>query len=319
MTKPMQWDEAQIGRRFRLRDLHVLFTVAQSGSMGKAALKLGVSQPTVSEVVAGLENLVGAQLFERSARGIQLTPYGDALLKRSQNVFDELKQGLRDLQYLSDPTVGELRIGCPESITSSILPPVLDNFWRQHPQVRVHTSPASGSVLDLPQLRAREIDLFVGLTQTERGGDEFDVETLFNDRAVVAVGLTNPLARRRKVSFEELMIHPWLMTGQHSRNYQILVEATRTRGLQMPRIVLDSMSVHMRTRLLATGPYVTMLPNSVLRSNAERFSLKMLNVDIPADPWPVVIATLKNRVLTPLALKFVDHLRACVRNCLKLQ
>ena len=114
MTKPMQWDEAQIGRKFRLRDLHVLFTVAQSGSMGKAALKLGVSQPTVSEVVAGLENLVGAQLFERSARGIQLTPYGDALLKRSQNVFDELKQGLRDLQYLSDPTVGELRIGCPE-------------------------------------------------------------------------------------------------------------------------------------------------------------------------------------------------------------
>jgi DNA-binding transcriptional LysR family regulator len=195
----------------------------------------------------------------------------------------------------------------------------MDGFWRQHPQVRIHASLASGSVLDLPQLRAREIDLFVGLTQKTEGSDEFDVETLFNDRAVIAVGLSNPLARRRKVHVEELMRYPWLMTGQHSRNYAILVEATRTRGLQMPRIVLDSMSVHMRTRLLATGPYVTMLPESVLRSNAERYSLKMLNVDIPKDPWPVVIATLKNRTLTPLAQKFVDHLRAFVRNCFKLR
>jgi DNA-binding transcriptional LysR family regulator len=311
MAKPMRWEDAQIGRRLRLRDLHVLFTVAQNGSMAKAAAKLGVSQPTVSEVIADLERLVGARLFDRSSRGIQPTPHGEALLRRSQNVFDELKQGFRDLQFLSDPTVGELRIGCPESIASSILPAILDRFWQEFPGVLVHTSPASGSVLDLPMLRAREVDLFVGLTQIPQD-DEFDIETLFNDRPVIAVGLQHPLARRRKVDLAELVQHPWLLTGPHSRNQKIIRDLLQKRGLDMPRIALDSMSVHLRTNLLAKGPYVTMLPNSVLRFNANRFALKMLDVDIPASPWPVATVTLKNRTLSPIADRFIVHLREFV-------
>ena len=311
MVKPMHWEDAQIGRRLRLRDLHILFTVAQNGSMAKAAAKLGVSQPTVSEVIADLERLVGARLFDRSSRGIQPTPHGEALLRRSQNVFDELKQGFRDLQFLSDPTIGELRIGCPESMASSVLPPILDRFWQQFPRVRAHISPASGSVLDLPTLRARQVDLFVGLTQMPQD-EEFDVETLFNDRPVIAVGLHHPLARRRKVDLAELVRHPWLLTGPHSRNQKIIADLLQKRGLTMPRIVLDSMSVHLRTNLLAKGPYVTMLPNSVLRFNAHRYALKMLNVDIPAGPWPVAIVTLKNRTLSPIAHQFIVHLREFV-------
>ena len=111
----IDWD-GQIGGRVRLRDLHVFFTVVRCGSMAKAASELGVSQPTVSEVIADLEHTYGVRLFDRSARGVAPTIYGDALLKRSIAAFDELKQSRRDIEFLADPARGELRIGCVQSL-----------------------------------------------------------------------------------------------------------------------------------------------------------------------------------------------------------
>ena len=113
MLRKIDW-ESQIGRRLRLRDLHVFATVVQRGSMAKAAQHLGVSQPAVSEVISDLEHVLGVRLLDRSAKGVEPTIYGDALLKRSVAAFDELKQSVRDIAFLSDPTEGELRIGCTE-------------------------------------------------------------------------------------------------------------------------------------------------------------------------------------------------------------
>ena len=112
MLRKIDW-ESQIGRRLKLRDLHVFSTVVQCGSMAKAARNLGVSHPAVSEVIADLEHALGVRLLDRSARGIEPTIYGDALLKRSVAVFDELKQSIRDIEFLSDPPPGkyELAVG----------------------------------------------------------------------------------------------------------------------------------------------------------------------------------------------------------------
>ena len=136
MARKIDWD-SEIGRRFRLRDLHVFATVAQRGNMGKAAAELGVSQPTVSETIADLEHALGARLFDRSRQGVELTIYGDALLRRARTAFDELRQGVRDIEFLSDCTSGELRIGCPESIASVLISPVVQKFTRQYPNLSI--------------------------------------------------------------------------------------------------------------------------------------------------------------------------------------
>ena len=86
--------DSQIGRRLKLRDLHLFFTVVESRSMAKAATLLGISQPAVSEVIADLEHTLGVRLFDRSTRGVEPTNYGVALLKRGRAAFDELKQGI---------------------------------------------------------------------------------------------------------------------------------------------------------------------------------------------------------------------------------
>jgi len=103
----MQWTE-RIGRRVKLRDLHVLQAVVQSGSMTRAANDLAISVPVVSKAIADLEHTVGVQLLDRSSQGVQPTAYGRALLSRSLVAFDELRQGIKDIEFLADPTAGEV-------------------------------------------------------------------------------------------------------------------------------------------------------------------------------------------------------------------
>src|SRR5579864_7557356 len=105
-------------RRLKLRDLHILLVVAQRGSMAKAASELAISQPAVSRAIADMEHALGLRLFDRSRHGIEPTIYGRALVKRSVTIFDELKLGLEELEFLADPTIGSLRIGCSESVAA---------------------------------------------------------------------------------------------------------------------------------------------------------------------------------------------------------
>ena len=106
----MQWAD-RIGRRIKLRDLHVLVAVANSGSISKAAERLAISHPVVSRTVSDLEHTLGVRLFNRSSHGVEPTMYGLALLDCGVAVFDDLRRGVQQIEFLSDPTSGEVRIG----------------------------------------------------------------------------------------------------------------------------------------------------------------------------------------------------------------
>src|SRR6266705_1171802 len=101
----------RIGRRMKLHDLHVLMTVVQAGSMGKAAERLNTSQPNISRSIAELEHALGVRLLDRHRQGIEPTEFGRALLDCGVAVFDDLRQGVMNIEFLADPTAGEMRIG----------------------------------------------------------------------------------------------------------------------------------------------------------------------------------------------------------------
>ena len=315
MAKKIDW-ESQIGRRLKLRDLHAFFTAVQRGSMSKAARQLGVSQPAVSEAIADLEQALGVRLLDRGPQGIEPTMYGDALLRRSAAVFDELRQCIRDIEFLADPTAGELRIGCPEAV-AAILPPILESFSREYPRVVLRVDPVNTATLELPGLRERKFDLVVALLLMQRvddgQGDDLNVEVLFDDHLVIAAGMRSRWARRRKIDLAELVNEPWILATPDTGPYRIVSEAFRARGLDMPKISLMTLSVHLRTNMVASGHFITTFPSSVARLHADRFSLKVLPVDLPVRPWPVAIVTLKNRTLSPGVERFIAHIRDFTR------
>ena len=178
MPEIMDWD-GHIGRRLRLRDLHVFSKVVQAGSMAKAAAQLRVTQPAVSQVIADLEHALGVSLLDRSAQGVRPTIYGAALMKGGAAAFDDLRQTIKEIEFLANPTSGEVRIGCPETV-AALMTPVVEHLSAQYPGIVLDVTEVAAPTLDLPQLRDRTLDLAMirvaGPPSAHRYGADLDVE-----------------------------------------------------------------------------------------------------------------------------------------------
>jgi len=312
--RKIEW-ESQIGRRLTLRDLHVLLLVAQRGSMAKAATQLGVSQPAVSEIISGLEQTLGVRLLDRGPHGVEPTLYGRAIIERSVAAFDELKQGIRTIEALADPEVGELWIGCPESISASLLPPIVEEFTSSYPRVTIHVRRSAAFTLDLPALRERRLDFALVRIAKPPGQESEDLklEPLFDDHLVVVGGAQSAFAHRRKIDLADLADAAWVLTPSDCWTHRVLADAFRARGLGAPKVSLTTYSLPLRTNLVATGRFLTVLPSCALPRDATRHALKILPLDLPDCAWPFGAVMLKNRMLSPAAERFLEHVRAFAR------
>jgi len=307
----MEWS-ARIGRRIKLRDLHILLAVAECRSMAKAAEHLAISQPVVSKVIADLEHTLGVRLLDRDRHGAQPTIYGDALLKRGVAAFDELRSGVIDIEFLSDPTVGELRIGATEVIAAGFVAAVIDRISRRYPRIAFEVRTDGTTELDR-ELRDRNIDLIIGRVPGRIVDEEVETEILFDEPVFVVAGMQNPLARRRRrISFADLANEPWILPSRENIARSLIVEIFHASGLQVPRTAVVGNSMQMMNTLLATGRFLALHPASYLRFSA-RLSNKILPVEIPPRSTPVGIVTLKNRTLNPVAKLFIDYARTVAR------
>jgi DNA-binding transcriptional LysR family regulator len=308
----MNW-ESRLGRRLRLRDLHILSIVARCGSMAQGAAQLGMSQPAVSEAIAALERALDVRLLDRSPRGIEPTLYARALLKREPAVFDELKQAIREVEFLRNPTVGELRLGCAETLAAGLLPEIVERFSRRHPRVVLHIMTGLPATLEFHELRDRSVDLMLGGIFQPVEAEDVNIQVLGKDHLFVVAGEKSAWARRRKVSLAELVDERWIFYPRDNVVGAFAERIFRAHGLEPPRGSIVSHSLHMRLRLLATGRFLTTLHGAVLRGNAKRWGLKALPVDLSAHSVPVAVFTLKRRTMSPVSLRFIEEADAAAR------
>lgn len=308
----MQWDE-RIGRRLKLRDLHILMSVAQCGTMGKAAEQLAISQPAVSKAIADIEHALKVRLLDRTAHGVEPTLYGRSLLKWGVAVFDDLRQGVNEIEHLADPTVGELRIGCTEPMAWGVVPAVIERLTRQYPRLVFHVTEADPTTLRYRELRERNVELVIGRIVGPVPDEEVNAAILFEEKAFVVAGSQNRWVGRRKIQLADLVDELWSVGGPDSFPGSLLAEGFRAAGLPPPRISSVSFSIPLHNALLASGRFLSVLPGSLLRFSANRMSLKVLPVKLPVRAGPVGILTLKNRMLSPVAQLFFE----CVREVVK--
>jgi DNA-binding transcriptional LysR family regulator len=303
----MDWAD-RIGRRVKLRDLHVLLAVTQWGSMAKAARHLSTSQPVVSKTIAELEHALGVRLLDRSPQGIVPTMYGRALMSRGLAIFDELREGIKEIEFLADPAGGELRIGCPETMHAGLLPEIMQRLTARHPRVVVHAVPAYTVTEEFRELRDRSVDLMLGRVSRPLD-DDLEADVLYQDRMFIVVAADSPWARRRKVTLGDLAGESWVNAPADSIVGSYLAEIFHAQGLPPPAVSVVSFSMYLRNMLLASGRYVAVLPGSALRFSAERFGLRALPIALPETRASVSIVTLKGRTLSPVARVFAECAR----------
>jgi len=304
--------EARIGRRLRLRDLHVLLTAVQCGSMAKAARRLAVSQPAISKAIADLEHTLEVRLLDRGPQGIEPTVYGSALVRRGLAVFDELRQAVGEIEFIANPTAGEVRIGCNESLSAALLPAVIERLSVQHSGVTVQLSQMSRPItLEIQQLRERNVDLIIGRGIFPIPEDDLNAEVLFEEPLLVVVGAQSSWVRRRKLELAELVDAKWILYPPNEPPGLLVEQAFRLHGLAVPRSSVTTSSFQLRHALLMTSDYLTVVPECMLRVfNAKHLTVKSLPIDLGLQRRPVAVFTLKNRTLNPVAQIVIKCVRA---------
>jgi DNA-binding transcriptional LysR family regulator len=304
-------------RRLKLRQLNVLLSVMQWGSMARAADHLSVSQPVVSKTIAELESLLGVTLFERTSQGVQPTIYGSALARRSIALFNDLRTSIGELEALADPSAGELRIGTTEPMAAGLVSRIISELLQNYPRLMLHVVLGDPPALQERELRDREIDLVIGRLPNDKADDHTRLEVLFWECAFVVAGAKHELARRRKIKLKDLMNESWCLPPPQSFPGSLIGRAFHAGGLEVPRTCVSVHSIQMQNALLATGRFITILPETMMHFGAQRLGLKRLPVDFPIEQTPVAIVTLKNRELPPAGKLFIERARTVAAAAVK--
>jgi DNA-binding transcriptional LysR family regulator len=304
----MKWMD-RIGRRVKLRDLHIALAVAEAGSMTRAAEELAVSYPVVSKTISELERTLGVTLFDRSIKGVAPTHYGRALLKSGAAVFDEMRRGLQQIDFIKQPDAGDLRIGSSIVVDAGLLPAILERFSRDFPRAVLHVLHEDIATQQYDNLRNRNVELVLGRLPATMNEPDLIAEPLFDEPNVVVAGANNGWAKRRNLTLADLMGEPWVLAQPGSLARSLQDQAFRMNGLEPPPATALTVSLHLYMRLIETGRWLGLAPASVMRFGGRQMRIKALKVKLLSPPSPVGFIVVRNRTLTPLAERFIDYAR----------
>ena len=231
-------------------------------------------------------------------------------------MFDELRRGVQEIAFLSDPTVGELRLGSAAPYVEGLVPAVIARLAERYPRIKFQVT-GTDAVTLCAMLRERKLDFVVGRVPAAVFGEDLMSEFLFDDALHVVAGADSRWARRRKIDLAELCAEPWLMPESDNIAMVLITEAFRSAGLTPPAAQVVSNSIPLRLRLIETGRFLGIMPESTLRFAAGRMQLKILPVRLRMSEPPAVAIFLKHRTPNPIVRLFVDELRAFVTPLMK--
>jgi molybdate transport repressor ModE-like protein len=310
----MPQDSNHFLKRLKLRDLRILAAVAKAGSMARAAREMSVSQPAVSKAVQDLETILGAHLFDRTPRGIRPTVLGSAMLRRVTAALDELLQGASDLEFLSNPEHGELRLVCSEGMASGILPVILQRLLDARPGFSFHVFASDSPDQSYGRLVvSRDAEVMLGRYPKPFISADLEAEHLFDDPLVVVAGRQHPAAQRRKLQLSQLLDEAWILMPTQAAVAGVVHNVFTASGLPVPKAAVYTMSIHVRYAMLASGNFITTMPASSLRVSPFRNLMTVLPVNLPGCPGPVGLIKVKGHTLSPIAELFAEAARAVSR------
>jgi DNA-binding transcriptional LysR family regulator len=299
-----------IARRIKLSHLRIVAAVAECRGIGKAARQLAVSQSVVSKAVADLEELLGVQLFDRGARGVDSTLYCKALLMRTVEVLDDVRTAVDEIRFLADPAAGDLRIGSTEPLMAGLVTTTLHRLWQDHRGISLRAVQADGATLLARELAERRVELAVLPMRAPMQRDDLDVTVLYTDSWHLVASAHSRWARRRKMVLAELAGERWCATPLDTPIGSLLIDVFRAAGLDPPRLAVSSvLTPHLFVRLVEDANLIGVIADSVLRYFYPGFAVKRLPVVLAPHTFSIVVATLRNRVLSPVARRFIEVAR----------
>lgn len=237
--------------------LEVFRAVAREGGFSAAARALDRSQPSVSQVVAALEEELGQRLFVRDGRRVVLTHAGEVMLEHAERILDELARARAHLASTAALREGRLGLGTTDTLACHLLPPVLAEFRRRYPgvELRIETRP---SPVIAERVAARELDLGVIVLPVRT---RLATERLSPHEDVAIAPRGHPLATRKRLRIADLVDEPLILLDRTTAT-RAFIESELPRP---PRIAMETTSVEVLIRLVELGFGVSIVPAIAVR------------------------------------------------------
>jgi DNA-binding transcriptional LysR family regulator len=288
-----------------LNHLAIFHAVAQAGSMTLGAERLDISQPAVSKQVQELERALGVHLFDRVGRRVHLSQAGEILADYARRVFalaQEAEEAMADVRAVGR---GRLVIGASTTIGSYLLPGVVAEFWRRHPNVELLVEIDNTEQVH-HRLVGRELD--VGLTEGYVEDEELDAEIFHRDELVVIAAADHPLAGIPRVSLGAVRQEPFILREPGSGTRA--VEERALARLKLPvRVAMALGSTEAIKRVVAEGVGLAVVSRLAVRAECEADALAVLPVAGLHLERPLYLVRRKGRRDGPALRAFCGVLR----------
>ncbi len=299
--------------RTNLKPRHLQMVVALDDyrHVGRVADSLNVTQPAVSKALAELERGLGIALFERTARGVHPTVYGECMIRHARVILGQLAQTRDDLRGLAHGASGKVSVGALPASAPSLLPRGIAILKERAPHTTVFVREGTTDTL-LPALREGRLDVVVGTLPHSGAGRDLDERILFEERTTVVAGRDHPLARRTRLRWSDLGNHAWVFPPAGSLLREPLEEAFQRHGVPIPSDLTETLSVHVIVMLLRIGRALACLSREVATHYRDLGLISILPLELPKLVRPVGVTWSRARALSPSARLLMTSLQEAV-------
>jgi DNA-binding transcriptional LysR family regulator len=304
--------DAYIRTSFRPRALQLLVAVDDLRQLAKVAAFMNVTQPAVSKWLAEMERGLGVKLFERTARGVHPTAYGECVIRHARSILGNLAQARDELRGLVSGSSGTVRVGVLATAAPVLLPRSLVEVKKRQPNMTVLVREGTVEGL-LPELWLGNLDLVVGRLPDRHIAPALGEKVLTQESIALVTGCHHPLASRKRVTWEQLNDFPWVWPPMNTLLRAPLERAFERHGIPLPADRVETLSVHViRTYLHHTNAIAALAADVSRYYEAERM-LAVLPIELPGLVRPVGVMWSRQRPLSPAAQALIESLEKTVQ------
>ena len=295
-----------------LRDIDYFAAIAEHRHLGRAAEALGLGQPALSISLRRLEKAANAKLFQRTPKGVELTPVGAALLTHVGRLRLVREDVAREISDLAHGQAGSLHIGASPSNALAVLPEVCSQLLSDSPKLTLRVSVLDNEAL-LPALRKGALDVVIGHTQQFRDPEIAEI-VIHEDEFVVYCSAGHRLAKRKSLSIVDLVDQRWVATEANAyAPWLSLRQSFGEYGLPPPGIALVSPSPALNLRAVASSQLLGISNRRNVAAAASSLRLSILPVKELVWIRHAVIVHRKGAYLSPVAKRFIDAMKSAAK------
>jgi DNA-binding transcriptional LysR family regulator len=288
------------------RHMQLLALLDETRNLGKAAAQLNISQSAVSKSLSEIEGGVGLKLFERNARGVAPTIYGECLIKHSRKVLADLSEAHRELNALASGATGRLVVGALPVTQPGIAPRLIAALKQIAPGTLVQLREGTLDTL-LPELHAGVIDVVLGTAPKAPAGNGTEQRVICEDDPILMIsGYDSPLARKRKFGWMDAASSPWVLPPINSPMRELIEQLFAKNGVPMPVNYVETTSVPAIMSLLSTMNAVAIVSRFMAEHYVSIRRAAILPIPLSRTSMPLVAIRSSVRPMTPTMVLFLD-------------